>query len=220
VKSGVAVVLLAACAPLPPPRAVVTVHGGADPGRTTVLAMPTTCVAADPALCTMAPYATPGSSRPPDTGPLRVADLVDPIVHLELELAGYTIADARTLRLVGADRTDTIEDSAASSHVEDVPTVAQLSAPDRLAAARSLGLTAVLQSTVTAVPDTHFHIGAPVRFELVIALVGVPDGAPIWTVRCSDENEGPDTTLRTLGKCVGDGVLAWRAPDAVLGRQP
>lgn len=211
-----AVVMLAACAPLPPPRAVVSVQRGGAPARTTALVMPTTCIAAEPLLCTQAPYskdAGPGT-------PLPVDAMIDPIVHLKLELAGYTLADARTLRLVSADRTDTTDDSAVSTHVENVPTVAELSDGDRLAAAGSLGLGAVLRSTVRVGRDGGFGLGEPVRFELVLELVSVPDAAPIWTVRCSERNEVPEITLRTLASCAGDGVLAWRAPDAVIGRQP
>lgn len=222
---AVILVVLAACAPLPPPRAVMRVFAQGDQGRDAVLVTPTrSCTAPQAELCSPETYRT-GTTQ--NTGPMpTLADLIDPIVRLKLELAGYTLTDANTLRLTTVDRTDvTVQDDARgatmpsgqTTHVDDAPTVATLSADDQLTAARSLGLTGVLRSSVQVYHESQF---APVRLELTLEMMAIPERVVLWKVRCSEEVETFESTARLLANCVGDGVLAWRAPDAVIGRQP
>jgi len=88
---------------------VVAVHVPAGPSLDTLLAMPTTCITVGPThtdlgedgLCG---YAT--SQREGQPSRHTIDQLVDPTVRLKLELAGYLLADARTLRLETAKRID------------------------------------------------------------------------------------------------------------------
>jgi hypothetical protein len=215
---------VSACAPLSAPRATVVIHTMGGPPRNAVLAMPTECVSAEPSLCTPATYfqgSMPVTSMPFD-------EVIDPIVRLKLELAGYTLADARTLRLETVERTDVTNESEFASHpaptiattrVDDGPTVASLSPADRSVAATSLGLTGALSSTLRITRDGR-GLGARIRFELVLELHTIPEGDPLWTAHCSELEEDPEGTARLVANCTGDGVLAWRAPAAVIGRAP
>ncbi len=215
---------VSACAPLAAPRATVVIHTSGGPPRNAVLAMPTECVSAETSLCTLATYF---QDSVPVTA-LSFEQLIDPIVRLKLELAGYTLADARTLRLETVERTDVTHESEsagdaaptiADTHVDDGPTVASLSPADRSAAAASLGLTGALSSTLRITRDGT-GLGARIRFELILELRPIPDGDPLWTAHCSELEEDPAGTARLLANCTGDGVLAWRAPAAVIGTTP
>jgi hypothetical protein len=227
--AAITVIAASACQLLPPPRAVVAVHAPGDAARHAVLVMPTECVSGEPTLCSLSTYLQGLGAAPVAASPVMgVDELVDPILHFDLELAGYTLADARTLRLTTVDRTDSTEQADArgqttptgqATRIEEGPTVASLAPGDRLAAARSLGLTGALRSTLTIAPD-RASFSAQLRFELAVELDGLPDGVPLWTVRCSEPLEDVERTTRLLASCVGDGVLAWRAPDAVIGRTP
>jgi hypothetical protein len=222
---GIAVVAAAACAPLPPPRAIVAVQSATgDASRHAVLVTPTTCESSEELLCSFDSYSANAQRRPLPS----VDQLVDPIVRLKLELAGYSLTDASTLRLTSVDRKDvTVQGDARgqtspvaqATHVEEGPTVASLTPPDQGAAASSLGLTAALRSTLHAIREGKSY-GSPIRFELVLEMFALPDGAPLWTVRCSERLEDAETTARLVANCAGDGVLAWRAPDAVIGQRP
>ena len=214
-------VVFAACAPLPPPRAVVRVFAPADDTHHAVLVTPTTCESSEANLCSPQTWQHDGPST---VDPKPFDELVDPILRLKLELAGYTLSDARTLRLTTVDRTDVTENSDArgqttptshSTQVDEGPTVATLSPADQAAAARSLGLTGVIRSTLVFTHTSNF---APVKLELVIEMTALPEGTPLWQVRCSEELDNVGPTARVLANCAGDGVLAWRAPDAVIGR--
>jgi hypothetical protein len=216
-----AVVVVAACAPLQPPRAVVRALAPADDAHHAVLVTPTTCVSTDPMLCDPQIY----RGNQPSVGPLPAVDeVVDPILRLKLELAGYTLSDARTLRLTTVDRTDTTENSDARGQTTPIwqgtklgegPTVATLSPHDQASAARSLGLTGIMRSTLTVIHPSNFDNA---RFELVLEMFALPEGTPLWTVTCNEPFENWSETSRLLANCVGDGVLAWRAPDAVIAR--
>lgn len=208
--AGLAVI--SACAPLPPPRAVVAVHAPDEPVHA-VLVTPTACVASEELLCSPEAYQTEANRGAPVQ---KVDELVDPIVRLKLELAGYTLSDARTLRLATVDRTDVSLDESKATHVDQGPTVADLSPADQAAAAGSLGLAGVLRSTLRVSHPSNF---APPTFELVLEMFAIPQGTLLWTVHCSELFENFTETSRLLASCVGDGVLAWRAPDAVIGRQ-
>jgi hypothetical protein len=121
--------------------------------------------------------------------------------------------DARTLRLATVDRTDTAADGEVATVVGDGLTVASLSAADRMVAAKSLGLTGELSSRARIFrDDTRF------RIELVLELRAIPDGTLSWTARCSEPMEGLLDAAPFVASCAGNGVLAWRAPDAVIGR--
>ena len=73
----------------------MTVHAGSDAPRHAVLVTPTQCVTSESMLCDPSTYLTNATShavvQPFD-------ELVDPITRLKLELAGYTLTDARTHR--------------------------------------------------------------------------------------------------------------------------
>jgi len=193
----------------------------ADDAHHAVLVTPTICQSADATLCDPQIY----RANQPSLGPLPAIDeLVDPILRLKLELAGYTLSDARTLRLTTVDRTDITENSDARgattptgqvAKVGEGPTVATLSPPDQASAARSLGLTGIMRSTVTILHPSNLE---QPRFELLLEMFALPDGRPLWTVKCSELMEDWSGTARLLANCVGDGVLAWRAPDAVIAR--
>jgi hypothetical protein len=211
-----------ACASLQPPRAVVSVHtpGAAQPN--VVLATPTECASSEPALCEPATYYKSSPSNVPQD--LKsFAEAIDPVMRLKLELAGYTLADARTLRLTTVERTERTNESSipgrpqpdsTSTTLEAGLTVASLSPADRDAAARALGLGGVLGSTLTI---TRVSAGE-IRFDLAVELRALSDGRPQWTVRCGQAAENPYVIAELMATCIGDGVLAWRAPDAVIGR--
>lgn len=206
---GLVCLAAGACAPLPPPQAVVTVYGSSSGGHTSVLAMPTTCV--------------PAEAKPGD-----LQQLIDPILRLKLELSGYMITDARELRLKSVDRTDrttTLDTgggaspTVSSTRIGTGPTLASLSPARRAALSQSLGLTASMTSTLRVTRDGT-GLNAPLRYTLVVKLVALPEQTPLWTVRCSEQLDTPVVTAELLANCAGDGVLAWRAPDAVIGRSP
>lgn len=199
-----ALVTLAACAHAPPPKANVLVFETAPTGG--VLVTRTICLAADELLCQAATYQ---QSAAPS---LRFDQYIDPMLHLKLQLAGYALADAADLKLLSVDRTDTTyDDSATSSKLTPTTTVAELAPRDRIETARMLGLTGVLSSELHVVRRPH----APVRMELVVELIGLPDRRSQWRVTCSEPFESWAGTLRTLGDCAGNGIVAWRAPDVL-----
>lgn len=222
VRLSFLLVLATACAPLPPPRAVVTVGPGATSPRNAVLALPLVCESVDESLCSPAGYYTEGTGfRLPANG---FPEAIDPIVRFKLELAGYTIADARTLRLETADRTETTtsneqrgipSEEVTSADVSDSPTVANLEPADRAAAAQSLGLSGELSTTLKISRAEH-----RIKFEIVVELRALPEGTVLWTARCSDLEEDPLASARLVASCAGDAVLAWRAPHAVIGGVP
>ena len=219
--------LATACAPLSPPRAIITVGAAGGPPRNAVLALPTTCETTESILCEPATYyqGTGGAAHRPVND---FAAQIEPIVRLKLELAGYTLVDARTLRLSTIERTETTIASqrrggavsdAATTRLGDAPSVAGLAPADRAAAAQSLGLAGELSSTLRISRDGA-GLGARIRFALVLELRALPGGTVLWTARCSDLEEDPEGTARLVANCAGDGVLAWRAPDAVIGGVP
>src|SRR5258706_13773348 len=188
--AGIALVAAAACAPLAPPRATVAIHSGGDAMRHAVLVTPTTCVSSEELLCSFDAFSS-NSARQTPIPP--VDQLVDPIVRLKLELAGYSLTDASTLRLTTVDRKDVIEQGdahgatspiAQSTHVEEGPTVASLSLPDQGVAARSLGLTAALLSKLNVIREGRSY-GSPIRHELVLEMYGLPHRGLLWSTRCS-----------------------------------
>lgn len=209
VRAALAFVTLAACVHAPPPKAKVVVFETAPTGG--VLVTRTICLAADEQLCQAGTYQTSASAAPS----LRFDQYIDPMLHLKLQLAGYALADAADLKLTPVDRTDTTYDgSATSSKLTPSLTVAELAPQDRIETARMLGLVGVLSSELHVVRRPH----APVRMELVVELIGLPDRRSQWRVTCNEPFESWAGTLRTLGDCAGNGIVAWRAPDAVIRR--
>lgn len=202
-------ICVAACAPLPPLRAVVDVAPTERTDTSTVLAMPTLCSADDDVLCDMSMFYTDKSKAPK----LTFDEIVAPVLRLKLELAGYTIVDPQTLRLETAERTDVTNDDSTYTKVDDVPTVATLSLADAASAAQSIHLENML------LPTLHvFRDGYSVVYELIAELRAVPGGERRWTVRCHDVVDVPEESVNLVANCVGNGVLAWRAPDAAIGQ--
>jgi hypothetical protein len=224
VRVVVAAGLALAAFKLPPPRATVSITplDEAGPPRNAVLVLPTTCIAAADYLCEPSVYVrdADGQSR------FRVAasfpEVIDPLVRLKLELAGFTLADAGTLQLETAERIDRFETRAAGdwtsasagTTVGEAPTLLSLPHDELVAAAHSIGLQAVLSSTLRI---TSARYGQKI-FEVMLELRSIPEHAMLWTVRCAEPLEGVEHTARLLANCVGDGVLAAKAPDALIRR--
>ncbi len=187
-----------------------------------VLALPAVCEADDDALCWPSTYY---GERAANLAPkASFPEMIEPIVRLKLELAGYTLVDARTLRLEGVERTETrtsaersgsVIPEVTTTEVGEAPTVASLPPADRAAAALSIGLTGELSTMLRPRRDHH-----RVRFDLEIAMRALPGGEVLWTASCSELEEEPRATAELLAGCAADGVLAWRAPDAVIGGVP
>lgn len=218
------VLFAGACGKLAPPRATVTV--GADVGRLhdAVLALPTTCESTvDAALCSpRAFYSEDAQKFAPKNS---FGDMIEPIVRLKLELAGYMLVDARTLTLDEVGRVDTTtqterdgvaDPEIVESRVGVTRTVAELLPADQDAAAVSLGLAGVLTTALRMTRGPHFQA----RAELVLSLRALPGGEVLFTARCAELVENPQPTAELIATCAGDGVLAWRAPDAVIGGVP
>jgi hypothetical protein len=206
---AVAGLCASACAPKPPLRAIVEV--GAPDGshvNPTVLAMPTQCASDDARLCELS-YLYSDKSMAPR---LSFDEIIAPLVRVKLELAGYTLVDPRTLRLETAERTDVTHDGETQIQIDETPTVAMLSLPETVAAANSIHLGNILLPTVRASRENY-----RVVYELILELRGLPDGVLRWTARCREIVDQPAEAANLLANCVGDAVLAWRAPDAAIG---
>lgn len=209
---------------LRPPRATVAISPGATGGaRNAVLVLPTTCVA-DEWLCNPATYVKNLDGYQQSGAAASFPAVIDPLVRLKLELAGFTLADAATLRLETAERVDRsttagsyegMPTTTTSTTVGDVPTLLSL-APDELrAAASSIGLQAILSSTLRI----HTLSYGRKQFEVTLELRALPEDTVLWTVRCAEMLEQAEGTAQLLANCVGDGVLAAHAPDALI-RKP
>lgn len=184
-----------------------------------ILVVPVVCKTRVPGLCDVGEFDADRAGRP---SPVKTLDdYVNPLLRLKLQLAGYALADAKTMKLQPAERTtiETIDDvdgqtrGGAVTRVTDVPTVVELSDEDRLAVARSLGLAGVLRSEIRV---ERRSLMSQLDVELRVELVDAQTARPRWTVTCHDDYEHWDATLEVLANCVGDGVLVWRAPEAVI----
>jgi hypothetical protein len=198
-----------ACAPKPPLQAIVEIGAGDGSSGNTVLALPVNCIGEDEYVCDMASLYTDRSKAPK----LTMDEIIAPVVRLKLELAGYTVVDPKTLRLETAERIDVTDDGTTRTSVEETPTVASLSLPEAIAAARSINLGNMLMTTVRATRAEYRIV-----YELIVELRSVPAGELKWTARCREIVDVPDEAVNLLASCVGDGVLAWRAPEAVIGQ--
>ncbi len=214
---------LVACVHTPPiPRAIVT-PGDAHTSGNAILVTPTTCQTRERGLCDLGQMEANATNFAPS--PLTLDQYVDPMLRLKLQLAGYTLADATTLKLISAERTDirTVDgtperaNEMATTNVSVVPTVASLPPLQRMQIAKELGFAGELRSHLDVVRAGATY-SAPIRIDLTVVLVDPETEKPVWTVTCSDIYEVWAGTLLTLGNCVGDGVLAWRAPEAVIRR--
>jgi hypothetical protein len=223
VRIVVGCIVLAACA-LSPPRAVVSITplGGSGPARNAVLVLSTACVADEDYLCDPRTYVRDADGNAMFAVAATFAEVIDPLVRLKLELAGLTLADAGSLRLETADRvdrsesrtTDGLDGASSSTSIGDVPTLLSLPPDELVSAAHSIGLQAMLSSTLRVVSAKH---GRKV-FEVRLELRAIPENATLWTVRCSEPLEQVEATARLLADCVGNGVLASLAPDALIQR--
>lgn len=183
---------LAACK-TPTPRATVTLGAPASPRA--VLVLPTTCeVACEQRIA---------------GGELTLGDEVDTLVRLKLELAGYTLAEASTLRLV-------TEDPEPSPGMPK--TVVELPYDSVVDVATSLGLGGIVTTTVTSELRNY-------RTYLIVTveLRALPGRDSVWRAACGGFVTGGfarELTVQDLANCAGDGVLAVKAPDALFRRLP
>ena len=183
---------LVACT-VPTPRAAVNI----GPARTTgaVLALPTRC--------------NHGCDQ--RWGALALGEEVDMLVRLKLELAGYTITEAATMRLV----TDEREADAPDRRPQ---TVGELPFEDIVEVARSLGIGGILVTSVITETRNHKQF-----MTITVELRALPDHAEVWRARCGGFVTGGfarEHTVQDLANCAGDGVLAVQAPDALFRRLP
>jgi hypothetical protein len=200
---GLVVAGVVGCA-TPVSHAVVTQPGATGRPPRTLLVLPTTCSAPNLGawLCTPASYAP--RSTPEASAPKTFAKMIDPLLRLKLELAGFTLADADVMFL---------ETSAAPA--DEPATLATLPPGEQRDVARALGLEGIASAElVVRAAD------APVALRLVLRLQAFAGGWPGMDVRCEERYESVRETSTILANCVGDGVLAAVAPDALLGRLP
>jgi len=198
----------------PVSRAVVTLThpGAATPtGRAprTLLVLPTTYRAPELVSCFV-----PGSSSKQGAAqesvrvPKTFAELIDPLLRIKLELAGFTLADAEVMRLDSP--------AAASGPAEAPRTLAVLPSDERREVAAALGLEGIVSSELLVRPADAGRMA----LQLAVELRAFAGDWPVMTVRCEEVFESPQETGTVLANCVGNGVLAAVAPDALLGRLP
>ena len=182
---------LVACT-VPTPRATVNI----GPAQTTgaVLALPTSC--------------NFGCDQRTG-GELALGEEVDMLVRLKLELAGYTITEAATMRLVTDERE-------ADGPRPRPQTVGELPFDAIVEVARSLELGGILATSVTTETRNHKQF-----MTITVELRALPDHGAVWRARCGGFVSGGfarEHTVQDLANCAGDGVLAVRAPDALFRR--
>lgn len=206
-----------------PPVARVTTQGEGAATMNAILALPTRCWAEGlPASsCSPQAYVQDHTDTAAPALPPTFAELIDPLLRMKLELAGYTLADAESMQLRTSERTvrsSTISRGAAAVHHEETtlsaePTVASLPEQEQHRVASSIGLSGVASSTLIVSRTGSGRM----QFGLNWELRSLPDGALALQVRCTELYEFPEETASVLANCVGDGVLALRAPEAILG---
>ncbi len=221
-RRAVVVVSIAAMAcTVRPPRATVAIsHQATGHARNAVLVLPTTCDA-DEWLCDPASYVKDADGQARIATAASFPVVIDPLVRLKLELAGFSLADAAMLRLETAQREDRsvttgsyegVPSTSTSTTIADVPTLLSLSPDELRAAASSIGLQAILSSTLSIHPAEY----GKKRFEVTLELRALPEDTLLWTVRCAELVEHAEETAQLLANCVGDGVLAAHAPGALI----
>jgi hypothetical protein len=213
----------AACAE-PTPRAMVRIHGPDTGLGHAVLVMPTRCVDSqgDLSLCSPVTYTDPNLplGGPP---PATFATLIDPILRLKLEFAGYTLAEAAAMTVTTGDRVDTSDTAAhdgaapitaSTAQVTPGVSLADLEDPAIIEVARSLQLSGVITSTLRVDPARY----GQKRFTLTVELRELGAAEPSWSVRCAELFLEIRATSALLGNCAGNGVLAVFSPDNLMGR--
>lgn len=187
-----------------------------------ILALPTVCKAQglEASRCTPASYVNDQKAWPM---PATFAAFIDPLLRMKLELAGLTLADAETMRLETAQRSERtttndrgpVAERTKTVELSEVPTLLALPPREQRAVASSLGLQGVVSTAL------HIKMGSSgaLSFELALELRSLADDQVVLRVRCAERYESPRETATILANCVGDGVLAARAPDALVGRQ-
>ena len=177
----------------PTPRATVTL--GTAPSPRAVLVLPTTCnTACDQRVA---------------GGELIMRDEVDTLVRLKLELAGYTLAEAATLRLVTDE---------GNTPPETPKTVGELPYDGAVEVATSLGLGGIVTTSVMA--ETRNY---KTYLTVTVELLAVPGQGSVWRAACGGFVTGGfarELTVQDLANCAGDGVLAVKAPGALFRRLP
>ena len=199
---GMLALALAACVTAPP-RAIVRTTPGLRPSGAAVLVLPTRCVVVDDDayVCDPSVYEKQNGVLPGT--PHEFAPLIDPVLQLKLELAGYTLAAAAAMRVTTGDRIDTqvtdIRDHAPGTSSTDVTItpgtpLLDLSPPDLVAVAQSLHLAAIVTSTLRI---TKAKYGGR-QLELSVAMQGLDQREPIWAVTCSQRFLGSTETSAML----------------------
>ena len=207
-----------------PPQAIVIVNPERAPNSHAVLVMPLSCMShADVSLCNATIWGAGPSSAYSDArqrgawqaGPAVTFDsYISPALRLKLEFAGFTLAEARTMRLSTADRVEVDGHARVEPTTDGPQTVAELSLDDARAVARSLALSSLL------LPSLTIRKAGPgeVSGELTVALVDVETNQPRWTVSCKEVIYDAAETSSRLANCVGNGVLAVLAPENLIGK--
>ena len=206
-----------------PPQAIVVVNPDRAPNSHAVLVMPLVCTSyADVAHCMASAYGAAQSDMSDardrgswGSGPPRTFDsYISPALRLKLEFAGFTLAEARAMRLSTADRIEVNGQARVEETTPGPQTVAELSLNDVREVAKSLQLSSML------LPTLVIRRAGPgeVSGELTIVLVDVETNQPRWTVSCKENIYSADESTSRLANCVGNGVLAILAPQNVIGK--
>lgn len=188
-----------------------------------VLVIPTRCVVVDGDAYLCDPSVYRDQNTGPVAGPHAFAPLIDPVLQLKLELAGYTLAAAAAMRVTSGDRVDTHVTETRDNALPTGTTVAavtpgtallDLAPPDIVAVAQSLHLAAIVSSTLRI---SSAKYGGK-QLELSVEMQGLDQREPVWAVTCSQLFLDSVATSALLGNCAGNGILAAVAPDNLLGR--
>ena len=155
--------------------------------------------------------------------PASFAELIDPLLRMKLELSGLTLADAETLSIETAERTErsttrrrgSTATTTSTTEKSTVPTLAGLPRKEQRAIAASLRLQGMAVSTLRIQRAPSGQLS----FALTLELTTLPEGRLVLRARCFEPYEFPEETATVLANCIGNGVLAVRAPDALVGRQ-
>jgi hypothetical protein len=207
-----------------PPRAIVRASAGTASLGHAVLVLPTRCESRLGATyCVPSTYdaGNPAARGRPLPGDF--AGLIDPSLHLKLELAGYTLAEASVMRVTTRDRSDTRVTTSAndrlpstSTTIEVAPalTLAELAEADVVEVARSLHLAGIITSRLEVSPASFGGL----RYVLTVTLRELERLEPVWSVTCSEPFLDTVASSKLLGTCAGNGVLAAYAPENLMGR--
>ena len=146
------------------------------------------------------------------------ASIIDPLIWVKLELAGFSLAHGSQLLVHSADRLQqTIQRSERGPKIrtestQAAQTIFHLGAADRVAAARSIGLALSLRTTVyiTETKASRF-------IEIHIEMHDLATSARLWTASCDARIEAPRMSASLVANCAANAVLAHYAPAALIG---